>query len=509
MAPFSTKGESFWVATASEKQGARAPLPHDVDVDVAIVGGGIVGLTAALLLQRAGRSVAVIDAQRVGEQVTGRSTAKITSQHGLVYRQLEKNLGREGAKRYGEANQAGLAEIVRLSEELGIDCALERKDAYVYSRSGELAAEVEQEAEAARALGLPASYVRECPLPFKVAGAMRFENQAQFNPCAYLRGLARTVESEGGTVIEHTIVRSIAHGEPCRIGTDHGVVSARDVIDASHMPLISEGKFFAKAYPHMHPVVAARIDPARAPDGMFISAEQPTRSLRTARWQDDVWVIATGRAFKPGHDEEVASGFADLEAFLREELGAEGFDFRWTNEDYQPMDGVPFVGRATSGAPHLFVATGFNAWGITNGTAAAMLLCDLITKRSNPWAEVFEATRLKPLSGGPTLIRETLSTTAEGAGGYFRSRSSKLAGLGKGEGSVLTIGGKRLAVFRDEQDQIHSVSAICTHMKCVVGWNPVDRTWDCPCHGSRFTIEGKVIHGPATADLEPRPDPHE
>ena len=245
------------------------------------------------------------------------------------------------------ANEAGLAQIVRFTEELGIDCDLERKPAYVYSRSDDQVAEIEKEAEVARRLGLPASFVRQCPLPFKVAGVVQFDHQAQFSPCKYLLGLAQALRSGGGQIFEGTRARSIEHGEPCRLTTDQGVVTARDVIDATHMPLVSEGKFFAKAYPYAHVLVAARLEPARAPDGMFISAEQPTRSVRTARCGDDAWLVAAGGAFKPGASDEAQATLQDLAGFLRTEFGIDSVDYQWTNEDYQSMDGSRLsAGRA-------------------------------------------------------------------------------------------------------------------------------------------------------------------
>jgi glycine/D-amino acid oxidase-like deaminating enzyme/nitrite reductase/ring-hydroxylating ferredoxin subunit len=504
VASFSGKSESFWVATLAEGALEHPPLGADTAVDVAIVGGGIVGLTAAALLQRAGKRTAVIEARRIGQQVTGRSTAKITSQHGLIYQQLEKSFDENTARAYGAANQAGLERIVRFVEELGIDCALERKSAYVYSRTGEQLSDVEKEAELARSLGLPASLVRETSLPFPVAGAVRFDDQAQFNPCRYALGLARAILDGGGQIFEGTRALSIEHGEPCRVTTGRGIVTARDVIEATHLPLGKEGMFFAKAYPYAHPMVAARIDPVRAPDGMFISAAEPTHSIRTAKREDEIWLVAVGNSYKPGHPDDEMEAFEDLTAFLRDEFGVGSIDYRWTNEDYESMDGLPFIGRATSSAAHLFVATGFNAWGISNGTVAGMILSDLIAGRSNPWAEIFDATRVKPLAGGASFVTENLGTGAQLVGGYVRGRPSSTDDLQPGEAAVLKLDGKRYAVFKDEQGNVHAVSAACTHLGCILGWNPVDRTWDCSCHGSRFAIDGRVIHGPATADLDRR-----
>ena len=359
MLNLSGTAQSFWVATVADSAPDFPPLTSDLEVEVAIVGGGIVGLTAAELLRRAGRRTAVLEAWKVGQQVTGRSTAKVTSQHGLIYQRLSKSFGEAGAQTYGAANEAGLEQIARFVQELGIQCDFERRPAYVYSRSDRHLGEIEKEVEVARGLGLPAAFVRETSLPFPVAGAIRFDHQAQFHPCRYLLGLARSFAAGGGRIFEGTRALSVEHGDPCRITTEQGIVTARDVIEATHLPLGMQGMFFAKAYPYAHAMVAARIAPAKAPDGMFISAGTPIHSVRTARWRDDIFLVAVGGSYKPGDTDAEIKAFEDLTAFVSGEFGVGSIDYYWTNEDYESMDGMPFVGRARSGAEHLYVATGF------------------------------------------------------------------------------------------------------------------------------------------------------
>ncbi len=498
-------GQSYWVASAGESIPDYPVLQGDLAVDVAVVGGGIVGLTAAKLLARAGRRVALLEARKIGQQVTGRSTAKATSQHGLIYQRLASDFGEEAARTYGVANQAGLAEIERLVREREIDCDFERKAAYVYTRSEAEVARIEREAEVAARLGLPASLVRDAPLPFPTLAAVRFDAQAQLDPMQYCLGLGKAVTSVGGLVFEATRALAIEHGKPCRVATERGVGTARDVIDATHMPLGKEGMFFTKAYPYAHAVLAARIDPEKAPAGMLISAETPSHSVRMAGPRGAAYLIAAGGAYKTGETEQEMAAFEDLQRFVRDAFAAQTIDYRWTNHDYESMDGMPFVGRASSSAEHLYVATGFNAGGITGGTAAAMILADLIMNRANPWAEVFDATRLKPVTSATSFVRENVGAGAQLVGGLLARRQGGSGDLPPGEAAVVDLDGERIAVFKDEQGEVHALSAVCTHLYCTVGWNPVDRTWDCPCHGSRFALDGSVIHGPATAALERKP----
>ncbi|HMC92469.1 MAG TPA: FAD-dependent oxidoreductase, partial [Allosphingosinicella sp.] len=357
--------------------------------------------------------------------------------------------------------------------------------------------DIEKEVEIARRLGLPASLTRDTGLPFEVLQAMRWDNQAQFHPTKYVAGLAATIPGEGSHVFENS--RAVDY-EPTRVVTDGGTVTARNVVMATHLPLGQIGMYYALAYPMAEPVIAAPI--GRVPPGMYKNAEQPGHSIRTHKGVDgQVWAIVAGNHFKPGHVDDEQRYIADIERWLAEHFEAGPVQYRWVNEDYTAMDQAPFVGWSSSGGKGYLVATGFAAWGISNGTAAAMIIADLATGKENEWTAMFDATRIKPVAGAGEFIKENAEVAAHLVGGYLSRKPKSYDELAPGEAAVLKIDGDNIAAFRDEAGQVHAVSAVCSHMGCLVGWNKTDRTWDCPCHGSRFALSGEVIHGPATQPL--------
>ena len=495
-------GESIWVATTPDTDYPQ--LQADVEVDVAVVGAGITGITAALLLKRAGRRVALLDSKRIVRGATGYTTAKVTSGHGLVYGRLTETFGEEGARIYAESNQAAIERIAELAADGDIDCDFERKDNYVVAERPEHREQVEREAAAMSRLGLPASFVTETPLPFEVAGAARLENQAQFHPRKYLLGLAATIPGDGSHVFENSRARFVNQGEPCVVETELGNVRAADVILATHLPFMDRGLFFAKAWPHRSYAVAAPLDPAQAPDGMFINAGLPTRSVRTIRDGERLLVQAGGQGHKPGPPgEDERERYDVLEAFLREHWPAAGeVEYRWSTQDYMSLDRVPYVGRLHRRSRHVYVATGYSKWGMTAGTVAAELLADAVLGRENPWAPLYDSKRLNPRATAVGFLKENA------ANGY-RFLAQRLARaekrdpeqLAPGEGGILRVAGLKRAVYKDEGGEVHVLSPVCRHLWCYVEWNEAERSWDCPCHGSRYTGEGRVIQGPSVQDL--------
>jgi glycine/D-amino acid oxidase-like deaminating enzyme/nitrite reductase/ring-hydroxylating ferredoxin subunit len=503
MAEPSPKSLSYWIASVG---GTSYPkLSGDAGpVDVAVVGGGIAGLTAALLLQRAGRSVILLEARRVGAQVTGHTTAKITSLHTLIYADLAKRHGEETARLYGASNEAALRRIADLVGEFAIECDFERKAAYTYCETDANLPRVREEAEMAARLGLPASFVTEIPAPLRAFGAVRFDDQAQFHPMKYILGLARAFAEAGGRIFEETRVANVEDGEPCRVVTGTGAVTARDVIVATNLPILDRGGFFATNFPRSHVALAARVEPGSEPDGMFIGVEEPSHSVRACPDPDGPLLICTGAGFKTGQaDTETLC--AELEGWVRRHFQVTGIAYRWTNEDFDSMDRLPCIGRLTSRAKRLWVATGFNAWGMTAGTLAAMILADLVREKPNEWAATYDSTRLKPTrTAAQKFLKENLNVAREWLHDHVVPAAKRsVAELAPGEGAVVQTKAGKVAAYRDEAGAVHAVSATCTHMGCAVAWNGVARTWDCPCHGSRFDLDGKVLHGPAVADLKP------
>lgn len=491
-----TEDRGYWNATAAAPEFPR--LAGDMRADVAIIGGGIVGISAARALKDMGLSAVVVEARKVGRQVTGKSTAKITSQHKLIYQTLEQNFGENRARLYAEAQEGGLRTIRSLASQYNIDCDLEQKAAYAYTRDRQQVGKLEKEVEIARRFGLPAALVHATDLPFEVVAAVRFDNQAQFHPTKYVAGLAQTIPGEGCHVFENS--RAV-NWEPTRVITDQGSVTARCVVMATHLPLGQVGGYYAQAYPMAEPAIAARI--GRVPDGMFISVEQPTHSIRTHRRENgDVYGIVAGPGFKPGHGDEQRRYFAEIEYWLKQHFDPGPIDYRWVNEDYTPMDQAPFIGWSSSSGDRYLVATGFDAWGISNGAAAGLILADLAAGRDNRWLEMFDATRVKPASGVGEFVKENVQTAVDLVKGYVARKPSSFEELARGEAAVVKIDGEDVAAYKDDEGRVHAVSAVCTHMGCVVGWNDTDRTWDCPCHGSRFELNGEVMHGPATKPLQ-------
>ncbi|WP_028815233.1 FAD-dependent oxidoreductase [Streptomyces flavidovirens] len=503
-----TIDESYWMATAP---GTRySPPDTDLTADVAVIGGGIAGLCTAWELVRAGLDVVLLEGDRIAAGVTGYTTAKLTALHGLGYARLEATHGADNAGLYALSQQDAVERTAALCEELGIDADLERADACTYLEDPRRADELRDEAAAARRAGLDASFVTDTELPFPVAGAVRVRRQLQFHPRRFLVALAERITAAGGRVHERTRVTGLHDGARCRLSTESGLtVTVRDAVIATHYPVFDRTLLFTRLKPRRELVLAAPVPSGDAPRGMYMSPADRVRSVRSAPYDEGRrLLIVTGETFEPGAG-GVRERFARLDAWARERMP--GFAeaelaYRWAAQDNDSSDHLPYVGYAHPGTQHVFVATGFGGWGMSNGVMAGRLLAAHVVGGPRPaWTDLYDPRRLPQVRETAEVAKFQTAVARHFVGDRLHTgHVDSVDEVPPGSGAVVRLEGHRCAVYRDESGEARVVSARCTHLGCLVQFNDAEKVWECPCHGSRFGTDGAVLHGPATRPLEPR-----
>jgi glycine/D-amino acid oxidase-like deaminating enzyme/nitrite reductase/ring-hydroxylating ferredoxin subunit len=496
-------GESYWIASTPAPR--RYPtLAGELSVETAVVGGGIVGLTTALRLAQNGIRVALIEASALARGVSGYTTGKVTGGHRLVYSHLRRTHGERAMCLYAQAQLAALAAMAQNVHELDIECDLERVANYVYAETEDELAQLQDELDAACDAGLDAELELEPAVPFPAVGAVRLAGQAQFHPRKYLFGLADALLARGGLIFEQSRVTELeADDDPVVVRTETGTVRARNVVLATHVPITNRGLFFTRVHPRRSYVVAARMRDGIPFDGMWINVGEPTRSLRTAAdGQGGHLVLACGEGHRVGQEEDADERYAHLERFLLAYLGDADVTHRWSTQDAFSVDGLPYVGRIGGESGAVLTATGFGGWGMTNGTVAGMLLSDELLGWRERWADLFDAGRAAVAQSALRFLRENANVAARLVAGKLARHDDTPADVLRGEGRLVDMPDGTAAVYRTPDGELLAVAAECTHMGCLVAWNAAESSWDCPCHGSRFGVDGSVLEGPATRPLE-------
>jgi glycine/D-amino acid oxidase-like deaminating enzyme/nitrite reductase/ring-hydroxylating ferredoxin subunit len=490
--------QSLWLAGTPATAYPR--LQGDLEVDVLILGGGLCGLNSAFLLQQEGVSVAVLEAGRIAAAVTSHSTAKITALHGLIYRELAAKFGLDAARLYAGANQSAVDRYARIIATGAIDCDFRRQPAYTYTISDEDLDDLLEEVEIAEQVGLPSSFTASLPLPFPVRGAICLDGQALFHPRKYLLAIAEQLTASGGLIFEESRAQQINTSKP-EVATEGGRVRAKQLLICTHFPAQDSTFFFARMFPKYSQILAATLN-GQLPEGMYYGTGSPYCSLRPHPDADEELLLIGGQDHKTGHAASTMENYRKLEEFARRHFPVRDIRYRWSTQDYSTPDRIPFIGHLSPGARRAYVATGFGGWGMTHSMVAAEIMTDQIVGRENPWSSLYDPSRIH-LRGVSSFLKENLDAAKLLVKERLQSHEALAPEhLGSGQGGVYDDKHQKIAVARDAHGGLHALSAICPHMGCVVTWNDSDASWDCPCHGSRFNIDGEVFAGPAQTDLE-------
>lgn len=515
----STSGTHISIWTRSAETPKFPMLGHDIRVQVCVIGAGMAGLSVAYEAARRGMSVAVVDDGAVGSGESGRSTAHLASAVDDHYYILESIHGAPVARLVAESHSAAIDRMESIISEEGIDCGFERLDGYLIARSGEGEDILKKEFEAAMRAGLPVFFAARAPIPgFDTGKALRFPRQAQFHPLRYLTGLSEAATRHGATIHTGGHATEIVGGRDAHVTLHSGkVVHADSIVVATNVPVNDRLSVHTKLEPHRTYVVAAKVPVGSLPKALIWDTEDPYHYVRVVvdaeNDPDHDLLVVGGEDHPTGQAVDFDRRYANLEAWMRLRYpGAGDIHARWSGQIIETLDGLAYIGRNPGADENVYIVTGDSGNGITHGAIAGMLIPDLIQRKENPWASVYRPGRL-PAKVAGELSRQTLRTAVQYAD-WIKGAEAEEDGIPPGHGAVIRHGLRPVAAYRDEEGRVHEMSATCPHLKCVVGWNASEQTWDCPCHGSRFDRRGHVINGPANRDLThltealPHPAPH-
>jgi len=495
-------------STKSPWQKNQASLPSISNTlkpsyDVIIIGAGITGITTGLLLQKEGKSCLILDAGNLGFGTTGGTTAHINTFFDSTYHEIESNFNKDAARQVADAGKLAIDMIETFVETYQIDCDLETKVGYLYAETEKEAAQLADILEAARNAGVEVNQSNTNGLPISFLQSLAFKNQAQFHPMKYLNALAKAFIELGGTIKENTFISDVKQEENiCLAISANETFSANDLVYATHIPP-GINKFSFRCAPYRSYVLGIHLtDDSQYPESLAYDMQEPYHYFRTHVIDGEKILIVGGEDHKTGHDDP-QEAFQNLENYASQHFIIKDIPFQWSSQYYVPTDGLPYIGRMNKADDHIFVATGYNGNGMTWGTIAGHLLCDLILGKENRFSELFDPCRVKPIAGFSEFVKENADVAYHFVVDRFTIENlESFKEIGKGEGKVVDFEGNKLAIYKDNEGLITALSPTCTHAGCMVNFNNEEKSWDCPCHGGRFDLDGKVLCGPPLESLK-------
>lgn len=494
---------SLWIANTKDSK--KFPeLKENIDTEVCIIGAGLFGLTTAYYLSKNNIPVTIVEAEEeIGIKTSGNTTGKITSQHGLFYDYLIKDYGEKFAWKYLEANEKAITNIKEIIDENNIECDFSWQDNYVYTTLQEDVEQIKNEVEAVRRLGVNAEFVTKTDLPFSVQGAIKFPNQAQFDSRKYMIALTNEITKNNGKIYTDTRVEDIAKkGKEYVVITKNANILAKKVVMATHYPIVNApGFYFLKMYQSTSYGLAVDTKTDLF-EGMYINVKDPIYSFRTAMHNGKKVLVVVGADHKTGETIENDNNYAILEKKVKELYPQSEILFRWNTEDCIGLDKIPYIGEFSAIMPNVYVGTGFKKWGITSSNIAANIVADKILGKTNKYANIFNSKRFKPIKNRWEMQNMLKQTVISFAFEKAEIPMGSIEQIENDSAEIININGTNVGIYKDTSGNIFSVKPACSHLGCTLTWNNLDKTWDCPCHGSRFDYMGNNIYNPANRGLE-------
>ncbi len=491
---------SLWQNTANEF--IPKNLPDKKNYDVAIAGGGITGITTALLLQKAGKKCIVFESYNLCFGTTGGTTAHLNTLLDNPYNVISKNFGNENAQLVADATKEAI-ELVKLHiQEYKIDCEFEDASAYLFAQTDSQVKELADIHDACREVKLNVAYAKELPINIDCKKAMIVSEQAKFHPVKYVQALAKAFEDAGGVIVQQCRVENIESKETVQIQTSKGNFQSQYFIYATHIPP-GINLLHLRCAPYRSYAMAVSLNDNKYPEDLFYDMYDPYHYIRSQKINNTNYLIVGAEDHKTGHVENTNECFIKLEAYIRKHFDVAEVVNKWSSQYFEPADTLPYIGHLPGNKDNIFVATGYGGNGITYSHVAAITLQHLVLNKEHPFIKLFDPNRIKPVAGFVSFISHNADVVKQFAGKWFgNEKLDELTQLANGEGKVVKYEGDTIAVYKDEKGGLHVVNPTCTHMKCAVTWNTSEQTWDCPCHGARYGIDGNVVTGPASIDLE-------